>query len=925
MSGTETHLLLAAPGTRVLLVGSGTYAAGSLLPEVDAVPGTVADLGRCLVERAGLDPANLTTLVDPATPMELGAALVEAAEQATDVLVVHYVGHGLVGADGELYLATQATVDLTKGIPAYQALPYSILRQALARCMAPIVVVVLDCCFSGRASGLGQAAGRRLLDATPRGTYLLAAAGRDQAAFAPPGRPHTAFTGALIDLLTHGDPTAPALLDLDDIYRCLSRTLPEQGYPAPRRQATDHGDRRPVAPNPAFPRHRPTRESTARGGDADGEFSPYRGLAVFTAADADYFFGREELTRTLVDRVAAQAATGEPLVVTGPSGSGKSSLLRAGLIASLRRATDAEIILLTPGADPLGALAARLARLDRTYPADLRVWLEKDPAVLRDVVADTLDGRRAVLIVDQFEELFTVCGDERQRQIFIQALHALCGKDAARGSARPASAHAVGETDPGPAAVVILGVRADFFGHCTASPDGKLLASGSDDRSARIWVIPSGTPLAAVSHRGIVSAVAFSPDGKRLATAGDHGQVWEVPSGRPIATLTGHGSGVPDIAFSPDGTRITTADEKGTIRVWDAATHKRLETREIDPDSVTDLAFSPNGTYLATIGVNDRTVTLWDIRLGVPVAVLTGHARSVNEIAFSPDGSRLATADHGSTIRIWDTGIGKTITRLTGHAEPVTGLAVSPDGSRLATADYAGTVRIWDTATRKTVATVKGRGRRVRAIAFGPTGTRLAIADDDGTVRLWDAATHRTTTSRIGGTRPLQAAAFSPDGKRLATADDDSAIRLWEVPSGRSIATLTGHTGLPRRVAFSPDGKHLATTGDDGTIRIWDTTTRRSVRTLKGQTGMLFAVAFSPDGKLLAAAGDDPTVRPGRCLPAGRSPPSPVTPTSSRTSPSAPTGNGSPPQATTAPSGSGTRRRARRSRPSETSRCSCSP
>jgi len=224
MSGTETHLLLAAPGTRVLLVGSGTYAAGSLLPEVDAVPGTVADLGRCLVERAGLDPANLTTLVDPATPMELGAALVEAAEQATDVLVVHYVGHGLVGADGELYLATQATVDLTKGIAAYQALPYAILRQALARCMAPIVVVVLDCCFSGRASGLGQAAGRRLLDATPRGTYLLAAAGRDQAAFAPPGRPHTRSPGPSSTCSPTGIPRPP---------RCWISTTSTGACPAP--------------------------------------------------------------------------------------------------------------------------------------------------------------------------------------------------------------------------------------------------------------------------------------------------------------------------------------------------------------------------------------------------------------------------------------------------------------------------------------------------------------------------------------------------------------------------------------------------------------------------------------------------------------------------------------------------------------------
>ncbi|WP_449064725.1 hypothetical protein [Planomonospora algeriensis] len=137
----------------MLLTGTGTHGPGSRLPPVPAVPATIEDLGGCLVERAGLDPADLTTLVDPADPGRLSEAMVRGAREATSVLMFYYVGHGVVSPRGELHLATGATADLTRGAAAYQALPYSVVREVLSQCPAENVVVVLDCCFAGRARG----------------------------------------------------------------------------------------------------------------------------------------------------------------------------------------------------------------------------------------------------------------------------------------------------------------------------------------------------------------------------------------------------------------------------------------------------------------------------------------------------------------------------------------------------------------------------------------------------------------------------------------------------------------------------------------------------------------------------------------------------------------------------------------------------
>lgn len=251
---------LAGAGVRVLLVGTGSHRPGSRLADLPVVEPTVRALEACLVERCGADTDRLRVLVDPENPLVLANELHEVARAAEDVLLIWYIGHGLVDANNELYLATRAASDLTEGRAVWQALPYEEIRAAVRNCRARSVVVVLDCCFAGRA--VVPAAGGfddAFSAVATRGAYLLTSATRDERALAPDGEPYTAFTGEALHLLTRGDPARGPAIHLDDLYEHLLRTLPARGCPRPRRWAVDGIGSLVLAANPAFTPREPSR------------------------------------------------------------------------------------------------------------------------------------------------------------------------------------------------------------------------------------------------------------------------------------------------------------------------------------------------------------------------------------------------------------------------------------------------------------------------------------------------------------------------------------------------------------------------------------------------------------------------------------------------------------------------------------------
>lgn len=351
-------------------------------------------------------------------------------------------------------------------------------------------------------------------------------------------------------------------------------------------------------------------------------------------------------------------------------------------------------------------------------------------------------------------------------------------------------------------------------------------------------------------NKGEVSAVAFSPDRRTLATGGERTvRLWNVSDGRARATLTGATDSVFSLAFSPDGHTVAAGMEDGTARLWNVATgrsHALIADRT--GNSVESIAFSPKGGTVATGGKNGA-VRLWDARSGHLRTTLTSHSGPVRTLAFSPTGGTLATGTGDKSARLWDLASHRTSKKLTGRVSIVASVAFSPDGKTLAAAD-GNHVRLWDADTGNARATLTGHTGRVESVAFSPDGKTLATAGADNTARLWNTADDRTRMVLTGHSGLVTSVAFSPDGRRLATGSTDHTARIWGLPTSRVRHVLTGHTGSVLSVAFSPDGKTLATGSAE--VRLWDVATgRRHGAALPGQASSL---AFAPDGRTLATA-----------------------------------------------------------------------
>jgi WD40 repeat protein/transcriptional regulator with XRE-family HTH domain len=399
----------------------------------------------------------------------------------------------------------------------------------------------------------------------------------------------------------------------------------------------------------------------------------------------------------------------------------------------------------------------------------------------------------------------------------------------------------------------------------TYSPDGATLLACVGNQLA--WIDPaSGDVLGRrVGHEAFVTAVAFSRDGERIASADEQGGiiVWDARAKEQLIGWDAHEAEVESVEFSPDGTWLVTASDDATLKIWDAGTGELLQAFTDFTGVVGPAIFSPDGSLLAVSSVDgvhlwsyspSETDGSWSVgqqeRLLIPGTV---------GVAFSPDGSRIVG---GSPLAIWDAATGREIQKLIGHTDWVMGVAFDPNGRRLASTSLDGTVKIWDIGPGQeglaVHAATSGYGTRV---AYDPVASEFATNGGDGSATLWDAASGTSRARLHGQEQDVLSIAYSPDGSRFATGSLDASVVVWDTKSGSMLVRLVGHEAGVRDVAFSPDGQLIASGGFDGTARIWDAETGKQLRVITGHEGLVVGVAFSPDGTRLVTSSTDTTAK----------------------------------------------------------------
>jgi RNA polymerase sigma factor (sigma-70 family) len=374
-------------------------------------------------------------------------------------------------------------------------------------------------------------------------------------------------------------------------------------------------------------------------------------------------------------------------------------------------------------------------------------------------------------------------------------------------------------------------------------------------------------------HDGLVTSLAFAPDGKTLVSAGLERTlgIWDVASGKLLRRLVGHNDFVRAVAVSPDGKTIASASLDKTVRLWDFATGKELSQLPEVPDPVLLLAFAADGKTLVSVS-GTGTIRRWRTADGKDDGQWqVGDRLILLATACSPDGKILALSDRNNKIHLWDTVAGKEERVLEDLAAPVAGLAFSPDGRRLVSNEGRGSFQFWRVDTGKkedqwqTNTTVIFRGQ---TLAFSPDGKYLAGAESGrqvnnrNSLHLWDVATGEEVRVLRGHGGDVWFLCFSPDGKTLASCGADGTIRLWDVETGRDLHPSDGHGGMVTSLAFLPDGKSLVSSSGDRTIRVWDAHTGKEQRRMEVPRKEVPATFpwtpfMTTDGRGLLAGNDD--------------------------------------------------------------------
>ncbi|MBH8564854.1 hypothetical protein I8748_22170 [Nostoc sp. CENA67] len=411
--------------------------------------------------------------------------------------------------------------------------------------------------------------------------------------------------------------------------------------------------------------------------------------------------------------------------------------------------------------------------------------------------------------------------------------------------------------------------------NCVAfSPDGKFIASGSSDSTVCLWnIIGNPTAQFLLGHEQEVNCLAFSPDGKFIVSGSIDGILclWDLQGNLITQPWQGHEEGIIAVAFSSNGELIVSVSFDGTVCLWDLQGNAITQPWRGHKEGLISVTFSPNsdgcanpsGVRIISVGF-DGTVCLWDLQGNTIAQPWHKHEAKIICIAFSPDSKFIVSGTSDSTVRLWDIQGNPIGQPWRGHEGRVNSVAFSPDGKFIISGSCDRTIRLWDIEGNSITQPWRGHEGQVNSLAFSPDG-KLIISGGDKTVRLWEL--DQILQERVIGRSHrkyenwINSVAFSPDGNWIVSASNDSTVRLWDIDGNPIGQPWRGHEKEVNSVTFSPDGNWIVSASNDSTVRLWDMNGNPIGQPWRGHEKEVNSVAFSPDSKWIVSASNDSTVR----------------------------------------------------------------
>ncbi len=394
------------------------------------------------------------------------------------------------------------------------------------------------------------------------------------------------------------------------------------------------------------------------------------------------------------------------------------------------------------------------------------------------------------------------------------------------------------------------------------TPDGTRILSGSDDHMLRIWDAQTGasrgTPM---QHRGL-NCTAFSPDGTRIVSGSTDKtlRLWNSQTGAPIGDPMRHAAQINCVAFSPDGKRIVSGSQDAVLRIWDGGTGASISSTMQHPGGVSCITFSPDSTRIVSGGV-DGTVRVWLVKGGIPLDKSMAHSGKVQCLAFSPDGTRVVSGSEDESLCLWDARTGLRLGEVMKHSGSVDCVAFSPDGNCVVSGSTDKTVRLWNARTSTPQGQPMPHAGRVLCVAFSPDGTRVASGSADKSLQLWDSRTGALIGKPLQHFGDVNCVAFSPEGTRCVTGSADLRLRIWDLQTEALLYEPLIDSGPITSLAFNSTGTRIVSGGEGNTLQLWNTQTGAAIGEPLLHSDKVNCVAFSPDGNRVVSGSDDQTLR----------------------------------------------------------------